>query len=101
MHSLDTWGNGWHYFPVSMMIIILLIMTVLFIIFYRRRRYFFNNRFIGRNWGRDWIANCCRPRNSDSASDILIRRYVRGEINKEEFDQIKRDIFNQNDDIKN
>ena len=45
-----------------------------------------------------WLAGLSRSRPSydktqDSALDVLRQRYAKGEINKEEFDQKKRDLM--------
>lgn len=44
-----------------------------------------------------WITNMPGPRGGDTgtgrALDILKERYARGEINKEEFEQKKRDLL--------
>ena len=45
-----------------------------------------------------WLAGLSRPRVSydkgrDSALEILRERYAKGEINKEEFEQKKRDLM--------
>ena len=89
MHHFESWEHGWHYFPASMCIIMLLIMVVCFFYFYKKRRIFFNS-----GWSRHWFADCYRSRRSDSAIDLLKKRYVRGEINKEVFEQMKEDISN-------
>ena len=39
-----------------------------------------------------WLVTQGRESRSDSALDILRQRYARGEINKEEFETLKRDL---------
>ena len=92
MHCLETLGDSWHYLPVFMFMIMLLIMTVFIFIIYRRRRYIFNGRWFRQNWCRDWFTNYYRTKTKETASDILKKRYAKGEINKEEFDQMKKHI---------
>jgi len=57
--------------------------------------FFFSGRFRGCGpfyWKnrRDSNGN---PNNTESAIDILKKRYASGEINKEEFENIKKDIL--------
>jgi putative membrane protein len=40
-----------------------------------------------------WLLGQGRPGRADSALDILRERYARGEINREEFEQRKRDLL--------
>jgi len=46
-----------------------------------------------------WRGGCCMSRrgpgskHGDSAIDILDKRYAKGEITKEEYDEMKRDIL--------
>jgi len=70
----------------------LLIMTICFFFVYRKRRIFFNSGWFRQNWSGDWFADRYRMRRGESASELLKKRYVRGEINKEKFEQMKRDI---------
>jgi uncharacterized membrane protein len=92
MHSFETWGDHWHYFSGAMFIIMFLMMAICIFIFYRRRGFIFNSRWFRQNGNRSWFSDCYSTRNLESADDILNKRYVRGEINKEEFEQLKRDI---------
>lgn len=39
-----------------------------------------------------WLVGQTREGRSDSATEILRRRYARGEITKEQFDSMKRDL---------
>jgi uncharacterized membrane protein len=57
---------------------------------------FFDGRWFKRNWRRDWFSNCYGTKIEDSAIEILKKRYARGEINKEEFEKIKKDIDDKN-----
>ena len=43
-------------------------------------------------WGVQWAVRGGLGRTEDSALEILKKRYARGEISKEEFEEKKRDI---------
>ncbi len=92
MQCLETLSDSWHYLPIVMFMIMLFIMTAFIFIIYRRRRYIFNGKWFRQNWSRDWFTNCYRTKTKETATEILKKRYVQGEISKEEFEQIKRDI---------
>jgi putative membrane protein len=94
MHHFDTWGDGWHYFPATICLVMFIIMAVCYFWFYRKRGIVFNRSWLRQNWNRDWFVDCYRSRRSDSAIELLKKRYVRGEINKEVFEQMKKDISN-------
>ncbi len=96
MHYFEAWGEGWYYFPLTVCIIMFLIMAVCIFIFYRRRKFFFGSRYFRRNWNRGLFAACCGTGATHSATDILKKRYASGEINKEEFEEMKRDISDPN-----
>jgi len=61
-------------------------------IFFRRRGFIFNSGWFRQNWGRGWFGDYYRTRTSESASDILKKRYARGEIKREEFEKMGKDI---------
>lgn len=73
------WQNGWHGmwgwwgfgFPLIHLLFIILIIFVIIRIFSGRGFYHLNQ---------------------ESALDILKKRYAKGEISKDEFDRIKKDI---------
>ena len=92
MHHFEMWGDGWYFFPVTMFIFMLIVMAIFIIIFYRRRAFIFNRSWFRQNWDRDWFTDCCGIDKVKSANDILEKRYARGEINKEKYEQMKRDI---------
>jgi putative membrane protein len=74
------WMHGMWAFPVVMPIMMLIIMlVVVFLIF-------------SRGGFRPPWQNQDRP-NSESPMDILKKRYAKGEITKEEFEQMKKDIL--------
>ena len=76
------WGNGWFIFPVIMMgFFIILILISLF--GKRRHAWPWFNFEDYRHKGET----------SETALDILKKRYAQGEINKDEFDRIKKELL--------
>ena len=72
------WGDAWWHggmwiYPLIMLTIMLLVIYLVF----------------GRGgWRPPWSGE-----RSETALDILKKRYARGEISKEEFEQIKQDLI--------
>ena len=91
MHYHETWGHSWHYFPAIMCLVMFLIMVVCFFYIYQKRRMFFNSSWFRHKWSRDWFADCNRSERGESASEILKKLYERGQINKEVFEQMKKE----------
>lgn len=78
------WMHGMWIFPVVMPIVMIIVLLIaLFLIFGQGR---FRPPWYDRGHYED------RP-SSEDALDILKRRYAKGEITKEEFEQMKRDIL--------
>jgi putative membrane protein len=96
MHYFEAWGEGWYYFPLAMCVIMFFLMVIFIFIFYRRRQFIFRSKYFRRNWGRGLFAACCGTSSANSAINILKKRYASGEINKEEFEAMKRDISDPN-----
>jgi uncharacterized membrane protein len=92
MHHFETWEHSWHYFQAIMCLVMFIIMVVCFFYFYKKRPMFFNSTWLRHNWSRDWFVDFNKSRRSESASEILKKRYVRGEISKEVFEQMKKEI---------
>ncbi len=70
------WGMGW---PGAVLMVIFWIAVIVVVIFFVRWLALSTNR--GR-----------RDASEESALDILKKRYARGEINKDEYEKIKKDI---------
>ncbi len=76
------WGWGmhpmwWGAWGVGMMLMMLLFWALV---------------IVGIVLGIRWLVSQGKESRSDSALEILRRRYARGEVNKEEFDAKKRDL---------
>jgi putative membrane protein len=73
------WGPAW-FFPMAMpMVMVLVLVLCLYFIF-------------GRGGARP-LGKGQSGSNEDSALDILKKRYARGEINKEEYERIRKDLL--------
>ena len=76
------WAGMW-IFPMIMFIVIFVFIFL----------------FAGRRWGcwapwSDQARYNLEGRGSESALEILKKRYAKGEITKDEFEQMKKDILN-------
>ena len=74
------WWGGWWMFPMAMPIIMILVaLVVVYFLF-------------GRGGYRPPWDRYPSGRETETPLDILKKRYARGEIKKEEFDQMKKDL---------
>lgn len=79
------WYGGWMIFPMMMPIIML---GIFFIVLY----FVFGRGGFRLPWGSDSDKQYTNGRDSESAIEILKKRYAKGEINKEEFEEIRKDL---------
>jgi len=75
------WMGGMWIFPIIMIVVLLIVIYLIF------RR----GNASPPGCGSDQYHGLSRD--SESALDILKKRYAKGEISKEEFEQMKRDII--------
>ena len=69
-------GTGWWIFPLIMIVG----MIIMFFLFF------------GRRGGRSSWCGFGDQKDTETPLDILKKRYAKGEISKEEFDRIKKDL---------
>lgn len=76
------WWSGWWMFPFGMPILLVVVLVaVLYLIFGGR----------SPRW-RDSDRHSSNAGGSESAIEILRNRYAKGEIKREEFEQMKKDL---------
>ena len=74
------WWGGWWMFPMAMPIVMIIVAVVVV--------YF----LFGRGGYRPPWDRYSSGRDTETPLDILKKRYARGEIKKEEFEQMKKDL---------
>jgi putative membrane protein len=80
------WWSGWWIFPFVMPIVMFGVMlTVLYIVFGRGN--------FRPPWWNDRDRNSTQFKDSETAIEIIKKRYAKGEITKEEFEQMKEDLL--------
>jgi len=80
------WWGGWWIFPIIMpLVMVVVVVTMLYFVFGR-------GGFRPPWWG-DSDRYSAHGRHSESAVEILKTRYAKGEITKEEFERMKKDVL--------
>lgn len=77
--------NGWWMFPMGMPILIVAVLVAVLYLIFGARGY-------GSRQGRDIDRPSSDTGDSESAIEILRKRYAKGEIKQEEFEQMKKDL---------
>ncbi|VAX17070.1 hypothetical protein MNBD_NITROSPINAE03-1999 [hydrothermal vent metagenome] len=80
------WGGGMWVFPVVMPIIMIIVFTTIVYLVFGQ------GRFRGP-CAMDHDSHIGGVKGSETAMDIIKKRYATGEIDKEEFEKIKKDIL--------
>ncbi len=78
----EFWTSGMWIFPMIMMIIMLIVISRIF-----------GSRGFRSPWGHEAGKYDGEQTNSDSPLDLAKKRYARGEISREEFERMKKDLL--------
>ncbi len=82
MWAEDFWGSGMWIFPLLMMVIMLFVVS----------RIFGRGGVFRPPWSQDSDRSHIESTGSESAFEILKKRYAKGEITKQDFDEMKKDL---------
>jgi len=88
MYHSHMFGDGCNGCGIIFFAAVILFLIIAFV----RRRFFRGKEGFRSKWMSDWFENRYNTRIFESAADIVKKRYAKGEISKEEFEQLKKDI---------
>ena len=79
------WWGGWWIFPILMpLVMVVVFVVVLYAVFGRGG--------FRPPWWRDSTESSTHSGPAETALEILKKRYAKGEVTREEFEQMKRDL---------
>ena len=79
------WWGGWWPFPIIMPIVMVVIfLTMFYFVFWRSG--------FRPSWWNDSDRPSSCPKDSETAMEILKKRYAKGEISREEFEQMQKEL---------
>jgi len=80
--NFENMCNNWFVFPMIMCLAMIFFCIIMF-----------NKRGFRGPWMRNYYESGDKSVRSDSAIDIIKSRYAKGDISKEEYDQMKKDLL--------